>query len=1023
MPENSDNSMISEDMLDELYQKIVDPTDSTSSLEANVAGAREVLAMLEQLKKMSDGDTVRPQETLKTEQLFREFYDEDARDCPSKIGRFEIQRQIGKGGFGVVFLARDPELDREIALKIPRHEVVTTPELKSRFIREGRAAAALAHPNIVPVYESGQVGAICYLASQLIVGQTLAQWQSKQESLPPSVAADITSTIAEAISHAHQRGVLHRDIKPANIMVEEGETDECLSHRVKIMDFGLAKIIGDSNFQTKTDAVVGTPAFMSPEQARQESATPSSDIYSLGALLYQLLTGSPPLLKDEWLDTMTAVVDEVPQPPSKLNRDIPKDLDAICLKCLEKDPAKRYATAFDLSSDLNAWIEGRPVVARRPGMAERCSRWAKSNRMLAGSMATIFGILVCATCVSGYFAYQSNVDKKAAIAASKIAESKTKIAIKQTGRVSEAVQVLFVAFAQEPQLQGADYVDLRGRLFESAQGLLKELYVEQEDDPELLVQYFNLMIWAAKIYKELGYNSDAMDALDEAEKLADKTKRQPRAGTRIMRIKAARARLLADAGDSKKALTESMEALEFTETNSFLHSGNEFLNILYYQELERACRLASHLGDDELQDSLCQRFRANLEELHGANPLEWPDDPYCAVCLGQMTSLAIKRGENDEAEGYAEKALEFYRKVLQRQGRGNVHYSDLDFRSEYAAVIQQLASINSNKGELAKAEKFFKMHEEVFSHRTLRGSLFAAKKQIAVQYDLALVAYRQSHYQQAVDQCSRCIESAKALAFKTPESDSAFHELKAQHLIHAAYCRLGNIDQGETELLLALTKGEALVKRDPNNQLVQKELSDIFNNVSFFYLDEREDPKLALEFADKAVKSAEASYQDGKFEKAYSRYCHALTYRAMAGQKTGDPDSEVEYLERFLAIGNRDPRFQQIKQVMIRAYCSANQFDNAIDQLNHLRNEETIPHTQYDIAVNVAGAAKVVAEKEDAEKYFNQLSEAAIEILAELKATEYSRFEKSFDELIKGKTFDSIRNEDGFSELVGSTSP
>ncbi|MFK7769266.1 MAG: protein kinase [Mariniblastus sp.] len=1015
---SSDDS-ISNESLNALYEKIINQKDDNGALDPDVIGARQVLAIIEQIRDIEKGDTARANETRRNEENFKEYINDDSESWPSKIGRFELQEPIGRGGFGVVFLAHDPNLGRDIALKIPRPEVVTTPELKSRFVREGRASAALSHPNIVPVFESGQVGSICYLASQFVDGETLEQWQSNQETIALAPAAKIVSTLAEAISHAHQRGILHRDIKPANVMLAQNDEND-VSGKVRIMDFGLAKVIGESSEFSRTNAIVGTPAYMSPEQANQKDATEASDIYSLGAILFQLLTGKPPLLKESFLETISAVANEDAVPPSKFRNDIPKDLDAITLKCLEKDPRKRYRSAFDLHRDLNAWLGGKPVVARRPSLPERCNRWIKSNRVLAVSMATVFAILTCATIVSGYFAYRSNIDQRSATVANGIAKDKTKIAIKQTDRVSEAVQRLFVSLAREPSLQKAEFAELRERLYVSASEFVKELHVEQEDDPHLQDRYFKLLVWAAQVYSELGRSSAGLATLKEAEalieKMAESNVNNDQSAYQLNIVRSIRARVLLDAGHADEALAESLIALDFAEQQYYLNLEDDVKAGVLFKELDYACGLALKAGDFANHKSLTDRFENALTAIHKSDPLDWPVDRHCAACLTQIANVALNVGNDASAESLVNKALGIWRELGAKE-ESTIHAgcgASSATSSQMATVLQRLAVAKSNQGKLEKAEELFQAYQKMISHPDLQHDLSNLKALVASHYDLALVAFRQSKYQDCIDRCKQCIDGSKQIALKAPESDAAYEALKAQHILHVAYCRLGKLEDGERELLLAVEKGEALLNRDPSNERFQAELGSIFCNAGYFYIKERKDPARALELADKAVASAEASYQKGKFTLAYNRYCVALMNRAMAGRNNGDAISEVEYLERFLKIGQQDDRYQKIRQTMMRAYCSAFQFDKAIEQMEVLLNEDSVAHQRFDIAKAIAQALseldnEEVKAKHDVEKFINEMSKAAIELLNDLKAENYQRGGKAIEELLKENSFNPLR--------------
>ena len=335
----------------------------------------------------------------------------------SKFGRFTVLRELGRGGYGVVFLARDEELNRKVALKVPHAFVLTRPELESRFKQEARAAAVLDHPNIVQVYEAGTVGPIAYIASAYCPGVNLAEWLLKRRDLMSyQDAASVIEVLALAIQHAHQRGVLHRDLKPANVILqaELSATEFSVNARghdtispdpilfdaaldltkwtPRITDFGLAKTLGEGSFETISGAVLGTPSYMAPEQARGVSSPfeHRADIYSLGAMLYQLLTGKVPFQGNSPVETLHQVINQDVVRPSRLRPSIPRDLETICLKCLEKDPRARYETAEALAGDLHHYLRSEPILARPNSRLELFGRACRRKPLLAALSTALF---------------------------------------------------------------------------------------------------------------------------------------------------------------------------------------------------------------------------------------------------------------------------------------------------------------------------------------------------------------------------------------------------------------------------------------------------------------------------------------------------------------------------------------------------------------------------------------------------------------------------------------------------------
>jgi len=337
------------------------------------------------------------------------------------VGRFRVVHVLGRGGFGTVYRAYDPLLDREVALKVPRF-ADDDYALHERFVREAKAAARLRHPNIVAVYESGQAGADPYIASEFVDGVPLYRIL-RERRLDPRTAVDWVRQIAEALHYAHQEGIIHRDIKPANIMIAR-------NGRPQVMDFGLAKRAADEAARMTTEGqIIGTPAYMAPEQAlgRTADVGPRSDEYSVGVVLYEMLCGQTPFAGDVWsIMSRVSSVHEAPPSLRSLCAEIPRDLEACCLKALAKEPRGRYASLQDLADDLKRWLDGPPLAARPISAAEKLVRWCRRNRgvaLLAGTLATLIVTIAVVGFVLAYrFENLADTATREAAAATKARE-------------------------------------------------------------------------------------------------------------------------------------------------------------------------------------------------------------------------------------------------------------------------------------------------------------------------------------------------------------------------------------------------------------------------------------------------------------------------------------------------------------------------------------------------------------------------------------------------------------------------
>ncbi len=387
------------------------------------------------------------------------------------FGDYEILRELGRGGMGVVYKARQISLNRPVALKMIRSAALASEDELRRFQNEAEAIALLDHPHIVPILEVGNHEGQRYFSMKLIGGESLEKKLASYAD-KPKAAARLVHAASEAVHHAHQRGILHRDLKPANILLDDrGEP--------YVTDFGLAKRVEGDSELTDPSAILGTPAYMSPEQAsgRRGAVTTASDVHGLGAILYALLTGRAPFVSDSVAATLEQVRESAPTAPSRINPEVPRDLEVTCLKCLEKDPVRRYASAQALADDLGRYLSGKPILARPVRRFERAVMWARRRPGIAAllglvALVSVFGL--------GGVLWQW----RAAVRARLDAERETGRANEQTKLAEDRLQDVLTAQAKERELSELadrrlynDRMSFVQRLWESSGGTLsgKEL--------------------------------------------------------------------------------------------------------------------------------------------------------------------------------------------------------------------------------------------------------------------------------------------------------------------------------------------------------------------------------------------------------------------------------------------------------------------------------------------------------------------------------------------------------------------
>jgi tetratricopeptide (TPR) repeat protein len=554
---------------------------------------------------------------------------------------YEVLRELGHGGMGVVYLARHLKLNRVVALKMILHGAHAGAGRLSRFLVEAEAIARLQHPNIVQIFEAGEHEGLPYFTLEHVAGGSLAN-KVREQPLPPREAAALVEQLARGTAYAHGRGIIHRDLKPENVLLASGD-DPSASVVPKITDFGLAKRIEGDSGMTGSGAVMGTPSYMAPEQARGQTSVvgPPADIYALGAILYRLLTGRPPFQAASVMDTLVQVMDADPVPPSRLQPKLPRDLETICLKCLHKEPARRYATAGDLADDLRRYQNGQPIAARPITVFERTLKWVR--RRPAVALLSLLVVLVALLGLAGILVnWQEAVRQERLAALNATSEQLARIDAERAGQAAREAAKLAEENAGKEKDARLEAQEAEGRALAAA--------AKAHSEAEQRAKVAQFLVGLFEAADPIGYYGYSMRASNET-------------GQKLT------ARELLDRGAKKIKGAAQVDPL--TQATLMDTIGNVYRNLGLYEDAAGLLKSALALRRDHLQK----------------------DDPDLATSLHNLAWWYYERGNMRQAEKLYREALAIRLEKLGPEDHNTI------------ATKMNLGWLLTIKGDFAQAEK------------------------------------------------------------------------------------------------------------------------------------------------------------------------------------------------------------------------------------------------------------------------------------------------------------------------------
>jgi serine/threonine protein kinase/tetratricopeptide (TPR) repeat protein len=711
-----------------------------------------------------------------------------------RLSKYEILEELGRGSMGVVYKAREPALDRMVALKVILAGPHAGLDQLIRIRREARAIARLQHPNIVQIHEIGDDDGRPFLCMEYVDGpgldRLLSRWNEQGSlGLTPRAAAGLVASLADAVHYAHQQGIIHRDLKPANILLQrksgirnpEGKSESRnpksekeitngvsdLEFRIsdftpKIADFGLAKFLDSSAEATQTGHLIGTPSFMAPEQAegRTDDVGPAVDLYALGVILYQLLTGRPPFQAASVQETLELVRTAEPPPPRHLQPNLPRDLQTICLKCLAKEPGSRYASALDLAKDLRRFLAGEPVRARPATVTDRVNKWVKRRPVVAGLLAAL--LLAIAGGGTGIVWQWWRAEQNARYA-DRIAQNfknerdkaveERRRAERHLKRARESIDELAML---SDKLWLNPQMNKTGRtLLEKVLTFYQAVLKDESQDPVVRLRTAQVYGKVAYFRHTVGQWDKAVEAFQEQssllERLLSEEPNDTQCRLRLGESLSSRAHVLRDMGKTQQAreayrkaakLEEEVSAALPADPSRQASLANIFLNY--------ATVLSPASDAQEIERLLARAVELTKSALKANPDSKWYQHNL-ALCLEGQATAYWNQGQRAQAEEAARASIDIYERLRKvgRLDRWTERYLGRGYKG--------LGLIVAGRGRFVEADKLYNQAAEILSRLVKdypdgahwRGDLVSTRAcQARVQealgnYDKALERYRQ----------------------------------------------------------------------------------------------------------------------------------------------------------------------------------------------------------------------------------------------------------------------------------------
>jgi eukaryotic-like serine/threonine-protein kinase len=622
------------------------------------------------------------------------------------IAGFEILGELGRGGVGVVFKARQTALNRLVAIKMLSGHVQSHPEVLARFRTEAQAFARLQHPNIVQVFEVGEAGGRPFLALEFVPGGTLAQFLGRQPQ-PIPLAVELTCALALATEHAHEQGILHRDLKPGNVLLNKIDSENPAGRTAssqdtlrigdpktpiipKITDFGLAKQVDASDGPTEMGAVIGTPSYMAPEQASgvTRTFTPAVDVYALGAILYEMLTGRPPFLGESPTQTILQVLSQEPVPPRELRPDCPRDLETIALKCLQKNPARRYAAARDLAEDLRRFQAGEPIRARPAGPVERLLKWAKRRPTAAAALVAGMVLLVV-TALYAIEQHNHGIELRDLADQERRARERSEANF-QLAR--KAVKELLADVGANDLASVPQMDPVRRSLLQKAMTSMHELLRQNRSNPSVMHQMAQIQFDTGELYELLGDNGQALDCYRGAAQIYEGLCKSGKPNSALVRERVLTlkglATVLQDLGQQDEAAAVFQEGLAVAdELNAKWPDDAENTHVRSRLLLNRG-QLLSHSNHLAEGSKDIERARDDLLKLAGQYPDRREFKESLATAFNNLGVNLRATKHLDAAANCYQEAVTIYRDLAE-------HYADnRQYRYQLTIAARNLGTAN-----------------------------------------------------------------------------------------------------------------------------------------------------------------------------------------------------------------------------------------------------------------------------------------------------------------------------------------